>query len=426
MNLSVSRRGLISLIVFLGTALGLFVWLMGRFGGPALELGDPYRLSAVVADSQGLARKSDVLVRGVKVGEVRAIERDGARAIMSFDLERRYAPVRSSTTLRIGQKTVLGEAYVDLVPGRKGPELRDGSRLAPDAVRPTVELDEALEALDGRAEASLQRMLPTYARGAAAPETSRRMGETLVRLRQLTTQLRGLGETLEGQGETIAGGVVDTRSVLSRLAGRERVLTELVASGRTTLEAVAAQRAGLAAGMVELPRLLRTARATLSEARPLLVEARPLLGDLRAAAPSLSAGLTDLDPVAVSARRVLRGLPKLNRTALPILARVRPVVVAARPVARLLGPTLANLVPLVRYLEPRANTLAAWFANTAAIGLNGDAKGSWVRFQIFVENGTATGIPGTLRHNAYTEPGDAADNQPYVPGAYPRLSAARP
>jgi hypothetical protein len=82
---------------------------------------------------------------------------------------------------------------------------------------------------------------------------------------------------------------------------------------------------------------------------------------------------------------------------------------------------------MVRFLAPRANTAAAWFANTADLGSNGDAKGKWARFFIFTDPATASGGPApSPPGNAYTKPDDAAHNAPYRPGDYPRLMPFRP
>ena len=71
---------------------------------------------------------------------------------------------------------------------------------------------------------------------------------------------------------------------------------------------------------------------------------------------------------------------------------------------------------------PRANTAAAWFANTADLGSNGDAKGKWARFFLFTDQATASGAPASPPPgNTYTKPDDAAHNEPYKPGDFPRL-----
>ncbi len=427
MKLHVSRPWAIALVAFLVAAGALFLMLSSRFGGPSVVKASTYEVTAAFADTQGLAKKSDVLVRGVKVGEVGSISvRDGL-ARVRLDLQPRYAPVDRTASVRIAQKTVLGEAYVDLVPGRRSTAaLPAGAELPRANVLASVELDEALEALDEPARRDLTSMLGTLSRGAADPDTTDRVNATLGEIDTLTGALRRLTATLKGQEGTISALVQDSRIVLRELGRREGQVTRIVSGGRATLGALAQRRSALDAGLRELPRLLAGARGTLAEARPLLREARPLVDDLHRAAPSLTPAIADLRPVARDAASLVRGLPRLSRTAVPVLRRADRVVKAARPVARALGPTLANLVPAVRYVEPRRRTLAAWFSQTAGLGRQGDAKGRWARFFIFMEPQTAGGGPGPLQGNAYTGPQDALDNQPHKPGTYPRLVPFKP
>jgi len=426
-NLRVSRIGVVALLVFLASATLLFVYLMGRFGGPSLTSASTYVLRASFADSQGIAKKSDVLIRGVKVGEVGAIGVRGDRATLRLDIAERYAPIDRDASVRIGQKTVLGEAYVDLVPGaRRAGNLPDGATIASKRVLPSVELDEALEALDEDSRASLRALLRTFARGARDPQTASRINATVGELDTLTAQLRDLTRTLKGQESAIAVSIQDSRAVLGELGSREAQVSDIVSAGRATLAALSSRQAALDAGLRELPALLSSARAALSDARPLLVEARPLVRDLRAAAPALTSSLDDLRPVARDAAALLDDLPRLRSAALPVLDRADDVVKVARPAARGLGPALANLVPIARFLDDRKRTLAAWFSQTAALGKQGDAKGKWARFNIFVEPQTALGTPGTLQSNSYTLAGDAEDNQPYRPGSYSRLTPFKP
>ena len=422
MTLRIPRGGAFALIAFGVSALAIFLVLAARFGGPSLRLADPYALTAPVADTQGLAVRSDVLVRGVRVGRVAAIEVEDGIAAVRLEIDDLPLPVRRDATLRIGMKTLLGEAYVDLDPGRRGPVLPDGARLGRAAVRPSVEVDEALEALGEPARADLRGTLAEAGRGARSPRTAARVGETLAQLRLVTGGLRELGTALEAQAPDLAAAVEDSRAVVGEVAARQRALTTLVGDTQRTLDAVGARERDLRGGLRELPRLLHAARAALEEGDPLVREARPLLRDLRDASPSLAGAFTELPAVARDASGLLAAAPRLERAAAPLLAEAGPLVGDARPAARSLGPALANLVPVVRFLSPRRRAIAAWFSNTADLGLNGDSKGSWARFFIFLEPGTASGRPGgRYSANAYTRPGDAAANRPYTPGDYERL-----
>lgn len=426
MKLRPSRGGVIGLVVFLALAGLTAMFLSDRFGGPAIPLGDPYRVSVSIRDTKDLSKKSDVSVRGVKVGAVEQIEMAGDRAEVTMTIDRDATPVWRDAAVRVGQKTVLGEAYLELSPGHAsaGP-LPDGGRIS--RVRPSVGIDDALTALNAPARRNLRSLLLSAARGARSSQTPARFAETLRRTSALVSELRRLTRVLAGQNSDIAGLVADSGIVLGELGRRERSLRAIVGGGRATFAALDAQRAALQAGLTELGPLLDSGRAALRDARPLLTDARPLMADLRAASPELSAALEDLGPFADDARRTLLGLPRLTRAALPVLEQALPLIVAARPAARQLDPALANLVPIVRYLRRHRASLSAFFANSADLqGSERDAKGIWVRFFLFLENGTAFAqTKGKFQNNAYAA-GDARNNKAYRPGAYRRLTPYRP
>ena len=59
-----------------------------------------------------------------------------------------YAPIGRDSRMILRQKTLLGETYIELAPGRSSEELADGGRLPEGQVEPTVELDEVFSAFD--------------------------------------------------------------------------------------------------------------------------------------------------------------------------------------------------------------------------------------------------------------------------------------
>jgi phospholipid/cholesterol/gamma-HCH transport system substrate-binding protein len=142
---------------------------------------------------------------------------------------------------------------------------------------------------------------------------------------------------------------------------------------------------------------------------------------VRAAAPPVTAALRELPATVTAARTTIAAGPQLLTAVAPALKAARALLPVASPAVRRLGPALANMVPMARYLEPRANTIAAWFSNTADLGSHGDAKGDWARFLVMFDPATATGAAPGPAGNSYTAPNDAAHNAPYRPGDYPRL-----
>jgi phospholipid/cholesterol/gamma-HCH transport system substrate-binding protein len=427
MNRRIPPLGALMLAVAVAVGAALFIYLSGRFGGPSVRFGRLYEISAVLPDSKELADRSDVLERGVHVGQIETIVQRGDRAYVTFSLAAPYAPIHRGATIQVAEKTLLGESFIALRPGsRQAPTLPSGTTLAPAQVLPaSVEIDQALNAFDPSAIASLKGVLRSTARGAASPATPDEVAATLAQLPQLTTELRLLGRTLQGQSGEIASGVVDTHAVLSQLGVRQQELASIISGSRATLAALAEREGALRRGLAALPILLGTARRTLGDARPLLVEARPLLADLRTAGPPLAVALHELPPVATGASALVTRLPGFNGVTIPFLRSLEPVLGTLTPTGQALGPAVRNLVPIADYLSARKNTFTAWFANTTAISQQGDSKGKFARFFLFVEPGTAFGAKGgDFNVNAYTAPNDALNNQAGTP--YPHLQAYYP
>jgi phospholipid/cholesterol/gamma-HCH transport system substrate-binding protein len=425
-NLRISRAWALILVVAVAAAAALFLFFLARFGGPSLSLGGSYTLTAVFPDTSGLSVRSEVLDRGVHVGEVQSIDLQGGRARVTLSLDGSIAPVNRDATVSVGEKTLFGESFVDLDPGRAGSgEVQSGTTLSSSQVLSgPVDVDEALKVFNGPSRRNLQDVLGTLGEGAASPDSQEEISQTYGQLASLTGELRGLARTLHGQEGQIATGVEDADTVFGALGAREAQIRQIVSGAGTTLGALARQDAALRSGIAELPGLLESARSTLLDARPLLSEARPVTRDLAAAAPSLGAALDRVPSTVRSANALLDGIPELKRVALPFLSETRDVLGLARPAEGPLSVALRNVVPIVRFLSQRRDTIAAWFSNTGDLGSHRDATGYFARFFVSFEPGTGLGTKGQFRNNSYTQPQDAAHNQPY--SGYQRLKPYQP
>jgi phospholipid/cholesterol/gamma-HCH transport system substrate-binding protein len=338
---------------------------------------------------------------------------------VTLALDSASLPVRADASVSVGAKTPLGEAFADLHLGSAGPRPPSGTRVR---ARSSVEIDEALAVLDPAGRRSLVGVTKTLGRGASSPATAVRVGAAVDGLTGTVDSLHALTGTLHGQEQAIATAVGSSRVVLGELGQHDVAIRSIVRDSRVALVAIAAQRGPLRATVRALPPLLSDARLTLAEARPLVGEALPVATALRVAAPPLTEALRELPAVLRSAQLLIARGPALERAGRPALSAARALLPVAGPAVRLLGPALANAVPMVRFLAPRANTAAAWFTNTADLGSNGDAKGKWARFFLFTDQATSSGAPaGAPAGNTYTKPNDAAHNEPYHPGDFPRL-----
>jgi phospholipid/cholesterol/gamma-HCH transport system substrate-binding protein len=88
------------------------------------------RLHAVFDSVAGLDNKASVRIAGVRVGEVDGVGLLGSRARISFSFDKPI-PLTVGTTARIANLGLLGEKYVEIIPGPpNAPPLPEGATLA--------------------------------------------------------------------------------------------------------------------------------------------------------------------------------------------------------------------------------------------------------------------------------------------------------
>ena len=428
MDHRIPRLGVaISLVCAVAAAI-TFIFLNVAFEGPTpFQLGGGYSVEATFKDTEALPTKQPVLLRGLEVGKVEDVEynQSDATATVTLGIDDEYAPVRRGARAWIGERTLLGDSYVNLEPGPDtAPAVPDGGEIP--GVQ-SVDFDEALDFLDARGRRHVRSILDELAHATADRRGAEKLNATVGGLTRTVHELRLLTGTLKGQERDLAGITRDGAIVLDALGRRERDLSEIVASGRTTLDALATNSKALNRGLAEVPRVLGSARTVLARSRPLLAHAAPLIAALRRAAPRIAPVLSELpgltaDTVRIGAR--LSAIPTLRRL-LEVIKLVGPAVPRVEAIAR-------NLVPLLRYAAARSNGIGAFFANLAASVQSGDQTGHWLRTAAIFQPNLITDVPPSgcphieLCFNAYPRPDDARDPQPYEPGSYPRLRPFKP
>jgi phospholipid/cholesterol/gamma-HCH transport system substrate-binding protein len=422
MSLHLPRRASLAVLLFVVVSLALLAYMLGRLGTIPLPGSSTHDVRALVMNAGGLPVDADVLVHGVKVGSVSNVSTQGNGTVVTLALTDSAPSLHANGTIEVGTKTPLGEPYVDLDPG-SGTLLRTHALLRS---RSAVQIDDALAWLDAPGRANLRAVLASLG-ASTGPSTRAGVSDTLAALPGTVASLDGLASALRAQRADLTGVVTDGRSVLNTLAGRSSELRSLTVDARTTLDALAAQRTALAGTLARLPALLTLADSTLYAAKPLIARATPLVDQLATAAPSLTAALRALPSVTSSANTILSQAHAISTEVVPALRNAGALTKPAEAALAILGPVLADIVPVARYLGPRGSTIAAWFSNTAALGDHGDAKGDWARFFVMFDPSTMFGITqGSPPGNAYTAPNDAAHNAAYQPGGYPRLMPYAP
>lgn len=410
-------------LTFLAACLVFFLFLWVRMGGQLGPLTDGYRVTASISDVQNLSYDSDVRIAGVLAGKVRELEvgTGGARVVMQ--LEEDTAPIHEGATLRLRSKTLIEESYLELVDGT-GPEIEDGGSLPAEAELESVQLDDVLRSLDEPTRTALQAVVQSLDASTAG------RGADLDALLEGAGGLGREGATtlgaLEAQSEDLTVLSRQTAVLLSALDGGQGDIGRLVTSAQQLSSAAAAQAEDVESTVRALPGLTESALDATRDLQRLTTSLAPVAADLRRAAPELDAALVEL-PAAASELRA--SLPSLQAVLDRSPATLERLPRLAEDGSRLVPPArvaLADLNPMLAYLQPYGADLAAFFTNFSANARQADANGHYARVFLIANEQSLRSLPyatnvGTLdKSNAYPAPGGAASPGPFE-GTYTRV-----
>src|SRR5688572_23900110 len=122
------------MIVSLAVAAGMTYML----GGLETWRGGAVLVTVPFEDAAGLKTGAEVAIAGVEVGKVTGLAVDHDRAVGTLRL---WTPVRADVGVRIRQKSLLGDKYVELVPHSRDAALLVTGDVLP-VVGPQTEIDE--------------------------------------------------------------------------------------------------------------------------------------------------------------------------------------------------------------------------------------------------------------------------------------------
>jgi len=400
------------MVAFALSVFGLLLYIWKTFGGPSPLAPNQYIVHADFDEANQLADTADVRISGVTVGRVMKTQEDGRHTRVTMRIQPRYAPIPRDTQAILRQKTLVGETYVELTPGdRSSGPLRDGGSLARSAVKPTVELDEVLRALDPRTRRDAQRFVVALAAGVRGRSGS--LNDALGNLPSFADNSGRLLGVLDTQRSAVRRLVHDTGAVLGSVAARQGDLSGLVRAGDQVLATTARRNRDLADIVRILPTTMSELRPTLAGVRALSREAEPVVSTLRPAAKPLAAALADASIVAPEVRRTFDDVDRVITASKKGLPATTNVVNALHPLVKLLPPTLQQALPAVQYLwtyRHEVNAQTALLGDALQASTPAVPGGPPLHYLRAIVPFTSEGLTvwgkreGTNRHNPYLAP----------------------
>jgi phospholipid/cholesterol/gamma-HCH transport system substrate-binding protein len=324
--------------LFVVAALLIFAALSIRVGGLSfLTDRGAYDISVVVPNASGLDNKTTVEIAGIKVGEVKAIELEDARARIIMRIDKGVQiPVDSQIAIRT--RGLLGAKYIEIIPGnahREGPAssgppvgapgggfLRTAAAApgrsgapAPDEpfirpggeirrTQPTTDTDELVRQLSAIAD-DVKAVTASFRAALGGPEGQRQLREIVTSIAELSRNLN----RVVAQNDQKIGVLVDNLTAFSR------DLREISAQNREDLNATIVNFRRFSDTLAaQSPDLIAAVRSLSTNLDQLVKENRQNVGqsleNIRNAAARLDSALESVGSIA---QKVDQGQGPLGR-----------------------------------------------------------------------------------------------------------------
>jgi phospholipid/cholesterol/gamma-HCH transport system substrate-binding protein len=346
-----SLAKVLTMVAFALSCFGLLLFLWLSFGGAIPLKPKGYQVRVAFPEATTLATEADVRIAGVSVGKVRRLELDGAsnRTLATIELKREFAPLRTDARAMLRQKTLLGETYVELTPGRSRRTLPEGDRLADARVADTVQLDEIFDSLDPATRKAFRGWQQELAKG--VKDRGDDFNDALGTLPGFAADGADVLGVLDSQQQALQRLVKNTGVTFAALTENEQQLRTLITASKRTFDATASRNDALAESVRIFPTFLDESKATLARLETFSADTRPLVQDLRPVAQDLQPTLADLHVLAPDLERFFRDLDPLIDASKTGLPAARETHAGAEPLLARIHPFLGQLNPMLQYLE---------------------------------------------------------------------------
>jgi virulence factor Mce-like protein len=357
---------LLVISLFALSCFGLLLFLWESFGGSVPLKPKGYRIEVAFPRTMLLAEESDVRISGVPVGHVTRLKRNiEGRNEVTLEINHQYAPIRANMHAILRQKTLLGETYVELLPGpRIGPYIPEGGRLANSQVVPSVTFDDILSALDPKTRRAFQLWQQSLAAGFTGQGED--LNAAFATLDPFVGHANEVAAVAASQEGALTAVVRGTGEVFDALSERDHQLRGLIVNGERAFSALAQSSQAFAQAFRELPAFEHNSSVALRSIDSLAVDANPLLDQLAPAEIQL-AGLTQsLKTFAPDFNNLLTGLGPLTQAAKVGVPDIKKQLNLTVPLLESTIPFTRNFNPFLEELSRYVPELQALLANATA------------------------------------------------------------
>jgi virulence factor Mce-like protein len=390
-------------LIAVGIAVGAVIVAHQRFNWPWEDfyvVSARFRTAQAVMPGQG----QQVTISGVAVGDVKSVELENEVAVVTVQIEPRYAPIYRDARMTMRPRTAAQDMTIALDPGTPSAgALGENAVLPTTHTTPNVNTDEVFASLDADTRTYLKMLVSGLGEGLQGRR--RQLHHLLAMSKPTATQSRRLSAALASRRREIASLVHNVNLVSRAAASRQREIGQVIDSSNATLGALARQDAPLRSSLRQLPGTLAAAEAALPHIGTLFGELRPAAAALRPAVRELPQALHDARPLLEKGTPIIRAeLRPLVQAALPVIGDLRPGARDLRVAVPQTLPTLDRTNRLVNelvYDPPGAERgylyFLPWFAhNLNSVTSVEDAHGAFARGMLIGSCSDVSALQQTL------------------------------
>jgi virulence factor Mce-like protein len=380
---------LVGAVTVLVTIVAVFLSYNATSGLPFVPT---YDLKANLPNAAQLVKGFEVRIGGARVGLISKIEprrrSDGSTyAQVTMKLDKNIEPLPAGSKLRVRPRSALGLKYIELDPGREGGKtLAAGSTIGTQHARPTVELDEVFNMFDAKTRVGQRNSLDGYGGGLAGrgQDLNTAIEAFVPLLTDLDPVMRNLSSPDTKLGRFFRA-LADAASEVAPVGEDQASLFVNLDISFTALSQIA--RPFLQETITESPLTEQVGIEQFPLQHPFLVNQTALFRELRPGIASLPHSAPILADAFEAGTKVLPKTKQTNRDLADVFDSLAEFAddAMARGGIQMLTRLSSSLRPTLRFLVPAqtvCNYATLWFRNAASLLSDGDANGTWQRFQV--------------------------------------------
>ena len=300
----------------------------------------------------GLITGGDLKIAGVRAGKITELKLDRKtnRALVGITItENGFGSLRTDVRCESRPQSLIGEYFLDCLPGTASKELKPGSTIPVSQTASTVAPDLVNNVLRRPYRERLAILIDELGAGVAGNATN--LNDAIRRASPALRETDKVLALLGRQNKVLADLTVNADKVVGDLAANRKDVGRWVLKARDTAVASAERRQDIALGFRRLPAFLEQLRPTMAALGATADAQTPALRNLGASADQLQRLFENLGPFANASRPAFRALGNASVTGSQAVRAATPVVQQLNSFSGQVPELSKNLKIVLRHLD---------------------------------------------------------------------------